>query len=33
LDENADNLEINEYERGNESDDDEESYGVEGMTL
>ena len=22
-----------EYKRGNESDDDEETYGVEGMTL
>jgi hypothetical protein len=24
---------LGEYERGNESDDDEENYGVEGMTL
>jgi hypothetical protein len=33
-DENAgDNNGTEEYERGNESDDDEETYGVEGMTL
>ena len=28
----GEDVEEQEYQRGNESDDDEESYGVEGMT-
>lgn len=29
----GDDQEVEEYQRGYESDDEEESYGVEGMTL